>query len=67
MTKPPHIVGREHLGSGVYARPGIGTQREIVLNDIDDDMIIIDELVWQRMIVYGVRMGFKLPQEVVSV
>lgn len=64
---------KEYIGDGVYVAPGDPTasyQEEMVLSAEDGiratDIIYLEELMWQRIIVYGVRMGWKLPAEVVT-
>jgi hypothetical protein len=61
-------VGKEYAGDGVYLAPGTYTGEIIVTNENGGvcalDTIVLEEIVWQRLVAYGVRYGFKLPEEV---
>lgn len=60
---------KEYIGDGVYLSGALNGD-EMVVSAEDgiraSDIIYLEELTWQRMIVYGVRMGWRLPAEVIT-
>lgn len=57
---------KEHIGDGVHVTPSVNNEEMVLSSHGDNDIIYLEELMWQRIIVYGVRMGWKLPAEVVT-
>lgn len=60
---------KEYIGDGVYLSVGSHSEEMVLSAEngiMATDIIYLEELMWQRAIVYGVRMGWKLPAEVVT-
>lgn len=65
-------VKKEHLGGGVYAAPSLAKDEPFIVltaagfSAEGRGPIYLDELAWQRLVVYDVRAGFEMPKELVG-
>lgn len=62
-------MDREYIGKSVYVEGmrseyGLDLSEIVISTPTVEGALCLDELSWQRLVVYGVRFGYKLPEEV---